>query len=108
MIRKEALDKAIELASQAEGLAETVAETGRGTLRARLGELWLGIADRLPVEEEMVVEEPFVPPVAEGDEAAVTATCGHQQIVLLSAGHWIHVFGDPRVCDDPPVKGAER
>lgn len=105
MIRKQALDKAIELAFQAEGLAETVAETGRGTLRARLGELWLGIADRLPVEEEMVVEEPPVPP-AEGDEAAVTATCGHRITAWLVHGRWVHL--DLTECDDPPVKGAER
>lgn len=102
MIRKEALDQAIESARWGSRIGMSPEMI---TAQARVGELWLGIADRLPVEEEMVVEEPVIP-VAEGDEAAVTAICGHRITAWLVHGRWVHL--DLTECDDPPVKGAER
>jgi hypothetical protein len=74
---------------------------------ARLGELWLGIADRLPIEEE-VIPFRFVPPPPTGDEETVTAVCRHSRTVWLNGGHWLHVTGDLAVCDDPPIKEPER
>lgn len=102
MIRKEALDAAI---ASARWGAQIGMSPEMITAQARVGELWLGIADRLPIEEE-IIPEPFVPPVAEGDEAAVTAICGHRITAWLVHGRWVHL--DLTECDDPPVKGAER
>lgn len=109
MIRLEALAMAIDCGGH--GNADSTAE-GK-TAWARLGELWLGISDRLlEVEVEPV---PELPPelklaaarAASGDEEVVTAMCGHREPAMLIQGHWVHP-ATMFTCDDPPVKGPRR
>lgn len=97
MIRQQALDQAIQCALECDDSAGMAAF-------ARLGELWLGIADRLPEREPD--PEPVLP-APEGDEASVSAACGHRVMAALIRGAWYHP-ATMAECDDPPIGRAKR
>jgi hypothetical protein len=112
MIRDEALAKAIECAEK--GYTEGYALGGMAAF-ARLGDLWLGIADRLPIvapePDASPVGDPFPPEVIGEvlgqDEDVVILPCGHRMNALLHRGRWLHPYSLD-VCDSPPIEKAER
>lgn len=106
MIRREALAKAIEMAQMATDGCDMRRESPDRVKSIRgVGELWLGIADRLPIEEEIVPERPNLP-AAEGDEETVLGMCGHGRPVVLHLGVWLHTdtLDYTSTCDEPPIK----
>lgn len=107
MIRQEALGRAIEIAQDAFSRLPWNLNPEIGVAMARVGELWLGISDRLPIEEEVAVEPVPDPHAPVGDEATVTAMCDHGQHVFLSAGRWWHSIA-MTPCDSPPIKEPGR
>jgi hypothetical protein len=113
MIRDEAMAKAIECAEygmQYDIPADLIAAK-RG-----VGELWLGIADRLPIVRE---PEPDASPtglpfpaeimaeVREEDGEPTMVVCRHHMTALLHRGRWLHPYSLD-VCDDPPTARAEQ
>jgi hypothetical protein len=113
MIRDEAMANAIACAEY--GLKYNM-PSDLVKAKALAGELWLGIADRLPAVEPV---EPDASPVGPAfpdqvldevrteDEEVVIAECGHRMMPLLHRGRWLHPYSLD-VCDDPPVKRAEK
>jgi hypothetical protein len=114
MIRDEAIAQAIECAELADMVPPVPAD--RLAALARVGDLWLGIADRLPIVRE---PEPDASPTGprfpaevldqareeDGDLAIVE--CGHRMMALLHRGRWLHPYSLD-VCDDPPTARAEQ
>jgi hypothetical protein len=109
-------DEAMAMAISAANAASGFADPGLAEARARVGELWLDIADRLPTEEQAVtdaspISQPFsdelMAEVRAEDEEVVIMPCGHRMNALLHRGRWLHPYSLD-VCDLPPVKRAER
>lgn len=109
MTRDEAMAQAVECATQG--------SNGRVSAEwvmayARLGQLWVDIADRTPEKDLNVIGDgaqlETLPFDNSGDEERVIVQCGHHETAMLVRGGWLHA-ATLRSCDDPPIsKGKDR